>query len=79
MNKKYEFFIAGRARNKDNILEICDEFVKLNISVIKTYANTKILTSMTLVVFFLIASLSISKLVISISSTTISFFSITIP
>ena len=32
MNKKYEFFIAGRARNKDNILEICDEFDKLNIS-----------------------------------------------
>lgn len=32
MNKKYEFFIAGRARNKDNILEICDKFDKLNIS-----------------------------------------------
>lgn len=32
MNKKYDFFIAGRARNKDNILEICDEFDKLNIS-----------------------------------------------
>ena len=24
MNNNYEFFIAGRARNKDNILKICD-------------------------------------------------------
>lgn len=29
---KYDFFIAGRDRNKDNILEICDIFDKLNIS-----------------------------------------------
>lgn len=29
---KYDFFVAGRARNKDNILEICDIFDKLNIS-----------------------------------------------
>ncbi len=29
---KYEFFIAGRARNKENILRICDLFDKCNIS-----------------------------------------------
>lgn len=29
---KYEFFIAGRARNKDNILKICDLLDKYNIS-----------------------------------------------
>ncbi len=29
---KYEFFIAGRARNKDNILKICDMFDKYNVS-----------------------------------------------
>lgn len=28
MNNKYEFFIAGRARNKENILKICDLFDK---------------------------------------------------
>lgn len=32
MEKKYEFFIAGRARNKENILKICDLFDKYNIS-----------------------------------------------
>ena len=32
MNKKYEFFIAGRARNKENILKICDLFDKYGIS-----------------------------------------------
>ena len=32
MDNKYEFFIAGRARNKDNILRICDLFDKYNIS-----------------------------------------------
>ena len=32
MNDKYEFFIAGRARNKDNILKICDLFDKYDIS-----------------------------------------------
>lgn len=32
MNNKYEFFIAGRARNKENILRICDIFDKYNIS-----------------------------------------------
>ena len=26
MENKYEFFIAGRARNKENILKICDLF-----------------------------------------------------
>ena len=29
---KYEFFIAGKTRNKDNILKICDLFDKYNIS-----------------------------------------------
>ena len=28
----YDFFIAGRARNKENILRICDLFDKYNIS-----------------------------------------------
>ena len=32
MNSKYEFFIAGRARNKENILKICDLFDKYKIS-----------------------------------------------
>ena len=32
MNNKYEFFIAGRARNKENILKICDLFDKYKIS-----------------------------------------------
>lgn len=32
MNSKYEFFIAGRNRNKENILKICDLFDKYNIS-----------------------------------------------
>jgi len=32
MDNKYEFFIAGRARNKENILRICDIFDKHNIS-----------------------------------------------
>ena len=32
MNNKYEFFIAGRTRNKANILKICDLFDKYNIS-----------------------------------------------
>lgn len=29
---KYEFFIAGRARNKENILKICELFDKFDIS-----------------------------------------------
>ncbi len=29
---KYEFFIAGRARNKENILKICNLFDKLTIA-----------------------------------------------
>lgn len=29
---KYEYFIAGRTRNKDNILSICEIFDELNIS-----------------------------------------------
>ena len=32
MKNKYEFFIAGRARNKENILKICDLFDKYKIS-----------------------------------------------
>ncbi len=32
MENKYEFFIAGRTRNKYNILKICDLFDKYNIS-----------------------------------------------
>ena len=32
MKEKYEFFIAGRTRNKENILKICDIFDKYNIS-----------------------------------------------
>lgn len=30
--EKYDFFIAGRARNKENILRICDLFDKYNVS-----------------------------------------------
>lgn len=32
MDYKYEFFIAGKTRNKENILRICDIFDKYNIS-----------------------------------------------
>ena len=32
MNYKYEFFIAGKTRNKDNILKICDLFDSYHIS-----------------------------------------------
>lgn len=32
MNTKYEFFIAGKTRNKDNILKICDIFDKYRVS-----------------------------------------------
>ena len=32
MKNRYEFFIAGIARNKENILKICDLFDKYNIS-----------------------------------------------
>ncbi len=32
MDTKYEFFIAGKTRNRDNILRICDLFDKYNIS-----------------------------------------------
>lgn len=32
MNQKYDFFIAGRARNKENILNICKIFDKNKIS-----------------------------------------------
>ena len=32
MNKNYQFYIAGRARNKENILNICNTFEELDIS-----------------------------------------------
>ena len=32
MNTTYEFFIAGRTRNKENILKICDLFDKYKIT-----------------------------------------------
>lgn len=32
MNKTYEFFIAGRTRNKEKIFEICDIFDEYNVS-----------------------------------------------
>lgn len=32
MNEKYEFYIAGRTRNKEKILEICNIFDSMNIS-----------------------------------------------
>jgi hypothetical protein len=32
MNETYEFFIAGRTRNKDRILELCKVFDTLDIS-----------------------------------------------
>ena len=32
MNSKYKFFIAGRTRNRENILKLCEIFDKLNIS-----------------------------------------------
>ena len=32
MKKEYEFFIAGKTRNKDNILKICDIFDTYNVS-----------------------------------------------
>ena len=31
MNKNYQFYIAGRARNKERILKICNIFEELNI------------------------------------------------
>ena len=39
MKNKYEFFIAGRARNKENILQICDLFDKYNISYYRFLKN----------------------------------------
>ena len=32
MDNKYNFFIAGRARNKENILRICEIFDRYDIS-----------------------------------------------
>ena len=42
MENKYEFFIAGRARNKENILKICKLLDKYKISYycfLKNYDN----------------------------------------
>ena len=36
MKREYEFFIAGKTRNKDNILKICDMFDKYNMDLVKT-------------------------------------------
>lgn len=38
---KYEFFIAGKMRNKDNILKICSLFDKYNISYYCFLTNAK--------------------------------------
>ena len=38
---KYEFFIAGRYRNSDNILKICELFDKYNISYYCFLKNNK--------------------------------------
>ena len=32
MNNKYDFFVAGRTRNRENILNICKIFERLDIS-----------------------------------------------
>ncbi len=32
MNKSYDFFIAGKTRNKENILKICDIFDQYGVS-----------------------------------------------
>ncbi len=32
MNNNYEFFVAGRTRNKESILKICEIFEELDIS-----------------------------------------------
>lgn len=41
MENKYEFFIAGRARNKENILRICNLFDKYDISYYCFFKNEK--------------------------------------
>lgn len=32
MNSTYEFFIAGRTMNKENILKLCDIFEKIFVN-----------------------------------------------
>lgn len=44
MNEKYDFFIAGRTRNKEKILKICDIFDSLNISYYCFLKNEKSFT-----------------------------------
>ena len=34
INEEYEFFIAGRARNKENILKICDILINITFLII---------------------------------------------
>ncbi len=45
MNYKNDFFIAGRTRNKDQILKICDIFDKYNISYYCFLKNDKTMNS----------------------------------
>lgn len=42
---KHEFFIAGKTRNKENILKICDLFDKYNISYYCFLKNEKTINS----------------------------------
>ena len=42
---KYEFFIAGKTRNKENILKICDLFDKYNISYYCFFKNEETINS----------------------------------
>lgn len=44
MSKQYEFFIAGRMRNREKILEICEIFDELNISYYCFLKNEKSFT-----------------------------------
>lgn len=45
MDNNFEFFIAGKTRNKDYILEICDIFDKYNISYYCFLKNDKTMNS----------------------------------
>ena len=45
MDTKYEFFIAGKTRNKDNILRICDIFDEYNVSYYCFLKNDDIMNS----------------------------------
>ena len=45
MTKEYDFFIAGRTRNKDNILKVCDIFDKYSITYYCFLKNEETMTS----------------------------------